>query len=229
MEALYLYCVTPAGLQPPRGLRGLHGSAVTSVPAGDLALWASPIGPGSVDASIEAIQAHHQVVEAAITPAVTPVPLRFGQTLASAEAARDLLDRERELWLRQLDLFAGCMEFGVRVVDPRRTGDHAAVPSPPVAGGREYLEQVSRRYDQRSDAVRDAEEVAESARRILGGVVRDQRVEPLRTAHGVATIAHLVERRRFDEYHGGIAALRETLPVLRFLVSGPWPPYSFAT
>jgi hypothetical protein len=44
----------------------------------------------------------------------------------------------------------------------------------------------------------------------------------------VLAAAHLVERGRLPAYRKGLGAARTERPDLHFLISGPWPPYSFA-
>jgi hypothetical protein len=71
--------------------------------------------------------------------------------------------------------------------------------------------------------------VASRVREFVGEAAVRERVEPLRTRHGLATIAYLVRRADFADYRDRVARAREALPALRFLASGPWPPYSFVT
>jgi hypothetical protein len=58
--------------------------------------------------------------------------------------------------------------------------------------------------------------------------VRAERVEESRTAHAVLTLSHLVARSDFALYRERARQIREVFPELRMLLSGPWPPYSFA-
>ena len=58
--------------------------------------------------------------------------------------------------------------------------------------------------------------------------VRDEKVETAQTKHAVLTVTHLVAREHFDEYRERGRRLRSVFPALRLLLSGPWPPYSFA-
>ena len=44
----------------------------------------------------------------------------------------------------------------------------------------------------------------------------------------VLSAAHLVERSKIGLYREKVAKLREERPELHFLMSGPWPPYTFA-
>ena len=58
--------------------------------------------------------------------------------------------------------------------------------------------------------------------------VKAEQFEPLRTSHGLLSVTHLVDRSRFDAYRARVAQVRDQQPQLRFLATGPWPPYSFA-
>jgi hypothetical protein len=227
MEDLYLYCVTPYEQRPPEDLVGLGGEAVVAVAEGDLAVWASRVDTDSLVASIESIRAHNAVVEAAMDRDVTPVPLRFGQRLDSADAVRELIAREHERWTGLLLLFRGALELGLRAIDPAREATAQVVRATHAESGREYLEQLARRRALERGAIEEAERVASQVRHVLGPLVLRERVEPLRTPHGIASIAHLVEYAKLDEYRSRIARAREALPALRLLASGPWPPYSF--
>lgn len=229
MDVRYLYCITPAAVVPPAGLQGVGGCAVEAIAAGDLAIWTSTLESGRAEASVEAIAAHNSVVEAAIRPDTTPIPLRFGQRLETADEVRDLIDREREAWLAQLKLFAGALEFGLRVIDPERESAARVVHTGRAVGGREYLEEVARRRSEERGAREEAERVASRVREFVGDATVRERVEPLRTRHGLATIAYLVRRVDFADYRDRVTRAREALPALRFLASGPWPPYSFVT
>jgi len=44
----------------------------------------------------------------------------------------------------------------------------------------------------------------------------------------ILVAAHLVERAVVEQYRARVKTAREERPELHFLVSGPWPPYSFA-
>jgi hypothetical protein len=74
----------------------------------------------------------------------------------------------------------------------------------------------------------EIEAVRQGISEVLGAWVREERVEEARTPHGIVTISHLVARRDFGEYRGQAQQLRTRYPEMRFLVSGPWMPYSFA-
>lgn len=224
MTGVYLYCAIPAGAASCDGIAGIGDGPVLRYAEDALEYWYSRL-PGRPEPSIEGIRQHNAVVEAAITEQITPLPIRFGQWFESEQRLREQLADLKTLHQQKLQTFRGALEFGLRIVDPR-------VPAQPLtepavhAGGREYLLALRERQNPRLGPL--AEDVAAEIAKQFGGIVRDGKVEPLRTQHGVISAAHLVPREQFAAWHRAVDALRQQFPELRFLASGPWPPYSFA-
>lgn len=69
-------------------------------------------------------------------------------------------------------------------------------------------------------------EIAVELRSFLGPLVRDHAVRPGGT-DGLVAIAHLVPRHDTGAYNRQVHTFTERHPELRFVTSGPWPPYGF--
>ena len=221
----YAYCVVPAQQQPPAGLVGIDNVAVELLRVDDLGVWMS--AGAKPQASVEAVQAHNRVVEVAVTKEVTPVPLRFGQWLEDTIKLGDAVRERGNEYASLLEHFAGCLEFGLRLVDPDETGEAQEVHSQPSTGT-EYMQALrdSTKLAERKQA--EIEAIGASVRELLGDIIRDERVESAQTRHAVLTLSHLVAREHFDEYRARARRIRTMFPALRLLLTGPWPPYSFA-
>ena len=192
----------------------------------DLAVVVSRID--KPEPTVAHVQQHNAVVEAFVTEEVTPVPLRFGQW-AAEPGVFDAVIREKADWYRErLESFAGALEFGIRVLRPEQTGRARDVREIQAASGAEYMEALRARVAAERGVREEVEGLRAAVAEVTGRLVREERVEDARTPHGVVTISHLVPRNRFDEYRECAPALRARFPELRFLVSGPWVPYSFA-
>ena len=222
---IYAYCVVPAGHRPPQDLLGIGGARVELASVAGLSLWVS-VGDRP-EAAIDAVLAHNRVVEVAVTEAVTPVPLRFGQWLEDRNRFEHAIAENAVRYRELLESFAGCLEFGLRLIDPNAAEEAQEVRTSPRTG-REYMQalQESGKLADRKQA--QAEQVAARIREQLRDVVRDERIDTPRTKHAVVTMSHLVAREYFDEYRERARRLRTAFPELRLLLSGPWPPYSFA-
>jgi hypothetical protein len=221
---LHLYCIAPAAHIPEStngpSVTGIGGAPVEAVVAGSLSLWVSA-HESPPAASLDAIREHHNVVTAAMTPVVTPVPVRFGQYFADAAAARESIGTSHEKWLALLVRFAGTVELGLRVFDPARAPEAETTPA---GSGSEYMARLQRRQRGPAEAVSVTTVALHDA---LAGIVLEERVSPLRTAHGVVSVAHLLHAAQLEAYHAAVERVRAQLPHLRLLSSGPWPPYSF--
>jgi hypothetical protein len=226
----YLYCVTPPDHTPPAGLLGLDDSPVAALPAGSVAIWSS-LHERPPSATEETVRRHNQVVEAAMTRTVTPVPLRFGQIAPDDGSLARTLAADADRWESLLEEFAGCVEYGVRVLDAAGPASTSAADRPSAEAavadgpgrGRRHMEALAAR----SRRLGAASPMLAVIHEETGALVRSERVEPLHGPHGFATIAHLVERTAIPEYTVRIRRAAERLPTLSFLHSGPWPPYSF--
>jgi hypothetical protein len=223
---IYAYCVVPREHLPPDSLTGVQDMAVESLSIADLGVWISRME--RPEAAAESIQAHNRVVEVAATEEVTPVPLRFGQWLHDEASLTKAITEKAGQYQDQLAEFAGCMEFGLRLIDPRAPGKAQVVHATTATSGIEYMQALRESSKLAEHKRAAAEQVRVRVQEVLRDVVRSEREEADRTPHAVVTLSHLVARPHFDEYRERARTLRTMFPELRLLLSGPWPPYSFA-
>jgi hypothetical protein len=216
---VYAYCLGQAGHPEPPPLQGVEQAPVVAARIDDFVVWISELEKMPTP-DLAAIRRHNAVVEAA-TEQETPLPFRFGQWFASRHELRDSLHDRHDQLTRQLRQVHGALEYGVRILDPAH--------QPPAAdrsSGTAYLEALALRA--RQDQLDDerGREIAAALRAALGPLVRDHRV---RTVGGgtIATIAHLVDRHDTGTYDVRVREFGTGWPELRFLFTGPWPPYGF--
>jgi hypothetical protein len=224
---LHLYCITPGEVRPAAGLRGVDGSLVQVVEGGALAAWVSDL-PVRPPPTLERIQQHHAVVEAAQQGDAVPLPARFDEWLEEA-TLRAELEARQEGYVTALASVAGTAEFGVRIglpeVRPARDVQAADAPAAGLRTGRAYLEAAAARIALERQQVESLEPGLAAVRQAVVGLVRQEVVEEARA--GVGSILHLVPRENWDAYRRRVFAVADGMPQLRFMISGPWPPYSF--
>lgn len=223
---LYLYCFVPPDAGPAETLAGIDNAPVRLQGSGAIGYWVSPL-EAPPEPTIENVRRHDQVVEEALALGVTPLPVRFGQWLADAGALQAAVRDREAAYVAALRTLENTVEFGLRVLDP---GLDLATPADVPAGssGTAYMHALAgRAAGERQVEVR-GREIASRISAVLGSIVRQERIEALPSRHGLVSIAHLVERGCDAEYRSGMDAVRREYPGLRFLLTGPWPPYSFA-
>lgn len=216
---LYVYCIGKPSHPAPEEVQGIEGAPVRGEEAAGFAVWVSEL-KGPPAPSLDSVRIHNSVVEAAAAQA-TPLPFRFGQWFGSGdEMARSLADRQERL-ASSLARVEGALEYGVRVIDPA----HRDEPRD-RASGKAYIESLARRA--RGDELDQSRgrDVAVALRNWLGPVVRDERVN-LVGGGTLAAIAHLVARHDTGNYLGALKKFPAERPELKFVFTGPWPPYGF--
>lgn len=226
------YCIAPAGHEPSGGLRGLDGSPVDTLEVGALSIWVSRLDRRP-EVGVDALRTHHAVGRAAIRGDVTPLPVRFGNWVDDPETLVDRIRSREDAFHEALRELAGTREFGLRILDPSTSAEPApendAVSAPPDMGpGRAYLEKVARERASDDRRKKRRERVLEELRETLGGVVREERSDPLPESRGLVSVAHLVRREDADAYGDAVERFRRARPELRLFAVGPWPPYTFS-
>lgn len=246
-RTLYAYAITRTGLALPDDVAALTGGeAVRLISDGDLALLVSPLDPEQLEIDEDDLsesgrlatlaRGHDAVVRAAAT-AGPVLPLRFGTAVPDDDAARRLLRTHADAARRQLDRIGDTREWGVRLVRPVAEPALAGpAPAPPAhrqdISGREYLARRRQALDEHERAGQDAAEAVERLEKALAPHV----TETLRRGGNAGSsllldVACLVAPDRETGFAAAVAHLAEELRPqhLDVELTGPWPPYSFAS
>lgn len=220
LMGLYLYCLGATGHPSPEGVRGIAGADVVSLEIEDFLAWVSPLDRTPAP-SLDGAREHNEVVERACA-VETALPLRFGQWFPDRPALEAALRERADSLSAGLERVAGAMEMGIRVLDPSR---EEAVPD--RSTGRAYLEALAGREARTRTARQRGEVIAGELAEWLGTLVIDRRARPLGTTAGLVAISCLVARHDTGNYNARVRDFSPRHPDLRFLFSGPWPPYGF--
>lgn len=233
MSGFHPYCIVTAGCHPPQGLTGLDGASVHGFDVGRFTVWVSE-ERAAPPADLERVTAHHAVVAAAVA-ATTALPVRFGSWVPSHEALAARIQESGDDLEAALASAAGRIEMGVSVRDvasppevPERRNAPRTVDGA-YPDGRSYLRALSRSYSVRHERRRQQDEVAAEIARRLAEVAPETRVQ-YPEPPALLSVAHLIARGDEARYRSLLAGLGRTPQYAgRLHVTGPWPPYSFAT
>ncbi len=191
---------------------------------------------------IGAIAWRHQNVLSAVMNATTIIPLRAFTLFSSEETLRSFLRDDQERLSAVLDRIGGCEEWTLRIdLESTTWGEAAARQDPRVleleaeitsaTPGRRFL-LVKKLEDEKTRASRESESRMVNAveDRLRERLQAPMVLENREMKHGSSPqFSLLVERGRGTE----IETLRNELERehkregLRFVLTGPWPPYSF--
>lgn len=244
----YVYAITrgqEASLV--RELNGIAGSAVRWIEAAGLNALVSDVdedefGEAALRRNLEdldwlgaTVRDHNRVVEAAAH--VLPVaPMGFATVYYNDGRVRECLADRAAKFATVLDKVAGRTEWGVKAyadISADRAG-----PSEPgdERPGAAYLQRVRNRKKTREQAKQEALQHAAEVHASLVDLAEESRTHQQQSRElagyeGVMVLngAYLVDDAREGHLKEKLRELAHDHPKLRLELTGPWPPYSFAT
>jgi hypothetical protein len=245
-EHYYVYAITAPDTQLPQSV-SVFGGPLLMVSYRDLGAIVSRIGTPETDgmapsATAENLLRHERVVEMARSHG-RALPVRFGTVLPSREAVAQALATQHATLLDDLRRIGDKNEieiaalWGLATEKPpsaQRNPEVGGQPEPDTApvgrrAGLAYL--LSRQAEYRQ--AESARERAQTLARDLDARLRPLALECRRSLCPTERLAlrdrYLVENERTGAFKQAFDEVRLRHQEVRFLLSGPWPPYSFVT
>ena len=226
--SLYAYCisddVSSAMLQ---GVSGIYGAELEVLSYGGLFVVVS-MAAGSIDVTRDNVLTHSGVVSHVLTTS-TPLPFRFGAVI-SQEQLDEYISANRTSIETALDRVRGAVEMSIRVIHPRDSKKREGTEPPIGEGPGKGASFLARKRLELTESEGNTGEAGEIGRWLAGqvrGLVRESATRIHRDGVVALTLANLVDRAGLAGYEERIAGIIAERSDLRFLTSGPWPPYSF--
>lgn len=222
---------------------GVGGAKPHLLTCGGVSVVVSDFEGEQVSVTRENVFAHERVVQQVLAH-TTPLPFRFG-TLAGRERLEDYVNANQEGLLRVMERVRDSVEMSVKIIWSAADVRHDALEEEPLGegGGPESGASVengemgkgsaylaARRREILGDELvkKRAEDVAGWLIERVGGAVRERKIDVRPVESLVVRAAFLVQRTELPAFRERLEATRHERAGLRFLTSGPWPPYSFS-
>ena len=228
---LYVYCLI-AGIDAlPHALSGVAGAAVRLLKVGDFGVLVSEFGGERVPVNRQNVLAHAAVARNLLDQ-TTPLPFRFG-VLVTQEQLESFVTARHDALKERLAIVRGCVEMSVKVISSANNDGKQQQLEPQATGleakpGTAFLLEKRREILGTEARTAQAQQLSSWLQTQLGDLLRDTRINTNLTDKLLLATSHLVERGVVENYRGRLKEARLERPELNFLVSGPWPPYSFA-
>lgn len=193
-----------------------------SIDSGGLFAIVRDANPSMLEPTEENMRAYAETVERAMD-GVTLLPARFGTVLGDDAAARTALDAGRERLQRRLDRVRGAVEIGIRIerrAADRTTRQQVQPASDEPGSGIAYMRE---RLEADRDARRLADELAP-----LRAIARESRIRLAPSSSSPLSASFLIDRETVDAFTAHARRLASRLERTDLVITGPWPPYSFA-
>lgn len=232
---LYGYCVVANDDTASIQVDGVENARVEILLAGDLRAYVSSFNGDRVAVTRPSVLRHERVVRAVLEKS-TPLPFRFG-TLATSDQLRSYLQSRSQSLKRKLAEVKGCVEMNIKIIwnppdhqttDDRQTpGDHHESGADEGRGAKFLLAKKNKFVAERL-ANEGAEQINRWIESLVNPFVRKRSVSLKPEQKMVFSGAYLLEREALEAFREQVSEARGDRPDLRFLLSGPWAPYSFS-
>ena len=228
MQGIYIYGIIGFPPELARGIQGLGGNPVRLLPQGDVAAVVSP-SPLSPWPPEEAHLSLHETVVEEVMRSRPILPVRFNTVLRAEEAVTALLTERAQVFRSALERVTGRVEMGLWVLwEPAAEAEVSPDEELEEGGpGAEYLYRRLKEERSRSRVRADGERLIHALQAPLLSLAVESCPHPFPTERLLLAAAYLVDRDRVDAFRNCAAKVREDFPDLRFLLTGPWPPYHF--
>lgn len=204
---------------------GLRGRPLRWLGSGELGLWATE-WDGNARLGRDDAFAHHALVES-LCAAAPCLPVRFGTWLDDAAAAERSIEAAESRFNAALARVGHRREVAITLLwpgaPPTEGRGHDVAPS-----GTAFLERRRAVHAATDERRRAADDLAARLQAELAVDQADVRHESCPSAEVALSMSVLAQRGGADALKERATAAVGTLPGVRGVVSGPWPPYSFA-
>ena len=227
----YLYAIIDSS-EPVSGITGIDGSALYNVSYRDIGAVVGDINIPPGDMMREYVMAHEDVVEK-MMERYTALPARFLSMFDGENRILSVLSEHYSVLAENLDRVRGKVEFGIKalgVVGNTGANLEGALDisdSGDASPGKSYMSMRMREHILEEAARQKAVEYMDAVNSLFQGIVSEKKVERPKGERRLLSAAYLVERDRVQSFSEAFERVRASFPELKFLLSGPWPPYNF--
>ena len=157
----------------------------------------------------------------------TLLPCRFGTFLQDENAVLQVLQEHYFFYKKKLEELRGKQEFGLKILSEKSVQAHNANNKKQCKDGKEYL--LQKFYEYRADEERKrvnqktVDVIHEELQKLSSMSVKNAEI----SGHVVFSCNYLVEKKTESFFCSKVEALQGMYPELKFLLTGPWPPYNF--
>jgi hypothetical protein len=239
VDFCYIYAIVRRVVPIPQQLTGFANAPLSTIAWQDLAAVISRVLSTTLPTASEYLLGHEAVVEA-LGQAGPTLPARFGTILAGTAVTQAIASQYEEL-LGDLVRVGDKVELGLTILWDTLTGQTLAhakqqtisvreTPASSTSGaGMRYLEARLAHYQRETIRQDQVRRVIACLEPVLRPYVLEQRYRIFSSPRLAVRAAYLVQPWHYHEIRRIVDDMRENLPDLRWLLSGPWPPYSFVS
>ncbi len=247
---IYTYGIIDSNAKISDCITGLEDVSIYNIPYRDIGVVVSRLSEQIQNITKEHILKHEEVVERLMED-FTVLPGRF-LTVFNKEEDIFLMMKEYYSDFREnLDRLCNKVEFGIKIIWPGNTiknriidaykknntlatkiGESAKnsgenVATPDNSSVKSFVKEKFEKYNIDKEFEEEAGRCIMLIDNFFTRFVIEKKLEKLKTNNLLLNASYLIEKEKQIDFKEAFEHLRSTPGDLKFLMSGPWPPYNF--
>jgi len=236
--AMYVYGIIDSNDKIDAFVTGLDGVGVYNIPYRDIGALASDLDTPVRDTDEERVLEHETVLEKMIE-CFTVLPMRFLTVFNEKNNVISMLNEHYNDFREDLDRLHDKTEFGIKVIWPGAvirekianaySKAQVSVPSPDDSPGKSFVKKKFETYKINKEFEEEADRRIAVIDNFFNRNVCEKKLERLKTENMLLNASYLVDNEKQNDFKKAFEEMRAFAGDLKYLFSGPWPPYNFVT
>ena len=230
---LYTYAIIDSNSGMDEPLRGIGEVPLCNIPYRDIGIVVSDLDPQVQIKTKESILKHEEVAER-LMDRFTVLPMRLYTVFSGKE---DMLLKVKDYYedfIENLDRVRNKAEFGIKVIWSGNIIKERIIsayknesPAHPAQSGTTFMKEKFERYKIDKEFEEEADRCITIVDGFLNRLASEKNLEKLKTDNLLLNASYLVDNGKRDDFKKAFEELRSSPGDLKYLLSGPWPPYNF--
>jgi len=231
---LYLYGIIDSSDQIKKSIYGLEGSGVYNVPFCDIGAVVTEIEKPIQDVTEDAVLGHEAVVEELMAN-FTVLPVRFQTIIDGRDSLLSMMQSYYRDFKGNLERFRNKCEFGIKVIWPAnkvkesiikalKKGEQRIIDGSP---SKRFIKKKFEGYKIDKEFEAKADKFIKVMDIFFSKFAVEKKTKKLKTKNLLLDAVYLVEKDRENDFREAFGHIKSGPLGLKYLFSGPWPPYNF--
>lgn len=244
MALLYAYGIIDSNCRIERLIQGVGKSGVYSIPYDDIGVVVSNIETEIKKVKPKVALEHERVVETLMKD-FTILPIRFQTVFEKKDDVLHMMNSYHGEFKRNLTRLYDKVEFGIkafwpgqlvreRIVEACDANHRAGSASSRCIGfiplhtsGKSFLMKKFRIYEIEKEFGREADKYKETIDSYFSPIALEKKLKKLQTENLLLNASYLIKKEKQTLFKEVFYQLKSACAELKYLFSGPWPPYNF--
>jgi len=233
---LYLYGIIDSSDQIKESIYGLEGVGVYNISFRDIGAVVSEISQPIQGVTEGAVLEHETVVEKLMAN-FTILPVRFQTIIDGRDNLLSMMQSYYKDFKDNLARLYNKLEFGIKVIWPAdkvkeniikalNEGEQRVLESDGSASKR-FIKEKFEKYKIDKEFETKADKFIKVMDIFFSKFAAEKKLEKLKTRDLLLDAVYLVEKDKENDFREAFEHIKSADPNLKYLFSGPWPPYNF--